>query len=99
MRRGGKRSVRALLKCLTLWSGVAKTEVPWPGKGGIKGSEVSMRARSLLSSWEEVENISRKKSVTCQERPEFEIEEKEKVQEGNRIKFGMLVVGLERLSD
>lgn len=58
-----------------------------------------MRAKNLLSSCEEVEKISRKKSVTCQERSEFEIEEKEKVQEGNGIKFGMLVEGLRKLSD
>ena len=99
VRRGSRRSVRVLLKCPTLWPGVAKTEVPWPGKGGIKGSEVSMGAKSLLGGCEEVENISRKKSVMCQERSQFEIEEKEKVQEGTGIRFGMLVEGLKRLSD
>lgn len=78
VRRSSRRSVRVLLKCPTLWSRIAKTEVPWPGKGGIKGSEVSMGAKSLLGSCEEVENISRKKSVMCQERSEFEIEEKER---------------------
>lgn len=46
-----------------------------------------------------MENISRKKSVMCQERSEFEIEEKEKIQEGNGIKFGLLVEGLKRLND
>lgn len=99
VRRGDRRLAKVLLKCLTLWSGVANTEVRWPGKGGIKGSEVSKRAKSLLSSCEEVENISRKKSVMCQERSEFEIEEKEKIQEGNGIKFGLLVEGLKRLND
>jgi len=43
---------------------VAKTgEVRWPGKGPeIKGPVVHMRAKSLLSSCEEVKNILRRES-------------------------------------
>lgn len=78
---------------------VAKTEVRWPGKGGIKGPEVNMRTKSPLSSYEEVKNIWRKESDVSKWRSEFEMEENEKIQEGNRIKFGVLVEGLKRLSD
>lgn len=77
---------------------VAKTEVRWPGKGGIKGPEVNMRTKSPLSSYEEVKNIWRKESDVSKWRSEFEMEENEKIQEGNRIKFGVLVEGLKRLS-
>ena len=55
-----------LLKCLTLCSMVAKTEKS-DGLGRdlkIKGREVNMRAKSLLSSCEEVKNILRKESGT-----------------------------------
>ena len=58
-RRHRRRLVRVLLKCLTLWSVVAQTaEVQRPGKGEIKGPEVNRRAKSFLSSCEEVKNIS-----------------------------------------
>lgn len=58
-----------------------------------------MRTKSPLSSYEEVKNIWRKESDVSKWRSEFEMEENEKIQEGNRIKFGVLVEGLKRLSD
>lgn len=79
-----------LVKCLTMWSLVAKTEVRWPGKGGIKGLEVIMRAKSLL--------ILKKESGISKWRCEFEIEQKEKVPKGDGIKCGMLVEAWKRLS-
>lgn len=81
---------------MSVCSMVAKTEVQWPGKGGINGPEVNMRTKSPLSSYEEVKNIWRKESDVSKWRSEFEMEEKGKVQ---RIKFGMLVEGLKRWSD
>ena len=41
---------------------VAKTEARWPGKGGIKEPEVSVRTKGPLSNCEEVKNIWRKES-------------------------------------
>lgn len=83
--------MRVLVKCLTMWSLVAKTEVRWPGKGGIKGLEVTVRAKSLL--------ILKKESGTIKWRCEFEIEQKEKAQKGDGIKCGMLVEAWKRLSN
>lgn len=82
--------MRVLVTCLTMWSLVAKTGMQWPGKGGIKGLEVTMGAKSLL--------ILEKESGTIKWRCEFEIEQKEKVQKGDGIKCGMLVEACKRLT-
>lgn len=66
----------------------------WLGKGPeIKGPEVTMRAKSLLSSCEEVKNILRMGSAISKWMSEFEMEEQEKVQQSNGVKFGVLVEG------
>lgn len=71
---------------------VAQTDAWRPGKGGIKGLEVNMGAKSLL--------ILRKESVLASgDFSEFETEEKEKVQNGDGIKWGTLVEDWKRLSD
>lgn len=50
VKRDCRSLVRVLLKCLTVWSIVAKTaEVRCPGKCGIKGPKVTVRAKSLLT--------------------------------------------------
>lgn len=76
----------------------AKTEVQWLGKGGSKGPEVNMRTKSPLSSYEEVKNLWRKESDVSKGDLSLRWKRKErskrvirlKVQEDNRIKFGML---------